>query len=215
MLLALCSGYVAFGYSNDMSHLAASTIVESLYSTLEKPPIAIPQAFAAARDSFTHYSDDFDEFDLPAGCVLCAIITDTQAYIGWIGSVRALHIRNNQIINSTKPHTVADLHPNLELPEHMKHSATRYLTFDTIIEENIKLVDEPWQLQSEDKLVFLTGELAKYLSLPQIPNLIQNQSVRDATRILLETGCTGDDHWNAAAIVVGFQSKIHEFSNLI
>ena len=186
----------------DNSYEASKTVLDTLWNDLcqanQPAASAIPHAFIAA-DQQLNLKYPSDDLGAASSTILCALVDDDSVDIGWLGGEEAYLIRSGQISARTIGHTVRNLRPELELAEHFAWTITQYLGRGNSTPE---MLAPPWKLLAEDKLVFVTRDIPRYIDMQQFPRLVTRMAPQQASRLLVEMACQAGGGWGCAAVVV-------------
>lgn len=102
-------------------------------------------------------SDPVSERRLPALDAMIAQAEGSRVQLAWVGSGAAYLVRSGHVVRQTIPHTLGHQDPRAKmLGSHLQGVPTRLITRD---QAHVEL--EAWRLESNDRLVFLSGALLR------------------------------------------------------
>ena len=198
---------------NEITGIAVRNAAAYLSQSNAAPHMRIKEAIshAQARLVANYWKNDGEIFDGEEGSTLiCALVKENRAYIGWIGSDEAFLVRGDKIINRTEGHTMYKEQYqvwNSFMQKFGRHVSSRGLTskpLDDKCELAIEFNSEAWLLMAGDLIVFASHHLLNNIEVEDIPRLVKDKTPDQAVKGLIDTtkGKELDRQWGVGAVVV-------------
>lgn len=214
-VIALAIGFLSLpGMSsvgfNEASHLVMAYVPNYLSRSSTDPPKRIKEAIILAEKEMATLNQDPDDFAVGHSCTLiCALLKDYQAFIGWIGSNQAYLIRGGNIIAQTAGHLMSKENPDMwqAFFNKWKYNPSRAIGSNGIneIQSQSELLIEPWSLEPNDSIIFATNMLLEIIEVEDLSKIIWGNTPKESAEKLVERARAQDreKQWGVGAVVVG------------
>ncbi len=197
-----------FDTSYHISHIVGKHMAQYICQTQISTPESLEKAFLSAREYLTSKYPIDGIFNVASSTILCVLVENNEASIGWLGNEQAYLIRDGQIAQRTQGHTIAQQQLGKLAPEMRQMYARfpmRYLSVDEKDTEQLpELLNFPWHLLTGDRIVLITQRLLEGIAEETMPDLIRGKIASDAAQALVRGAIkiTDQYHWGIAAAVI-------------
>ena len=201
-----CNGGCVFGFGSgsetgfDISYGVAHEVLTSIADLVCEKSLPVETAIEKAQISLTE-KYPIEESIFPVSCTLTiGKLQSNRLELAWLGSEEVYLIRDGAIAQRTVGHSLANLHPDTEWPDHFKHNPYRMIRAE--LQELQPLSTDTWSLQPGDRIVFVARQVLKSITTIDLPTIVGGKTPRRAARALIDATSVIENRWGAAALVV-------------
>lgn len=208
-LAAVADGMGGHQAGEVASHTALTELVDALGGSLRRPTTDFLKAFSRTNGAVLRQAGEAEKSGM--GSTLTALVVqDRRAWIGHIGDSRAYLLRESELTQLTKDHSlVADLVRNGSLtPEEARnhprrHVITKAVGMGPVIEPDVFSIN----LLPGDRLILCTDGLTNHVGPGELTDLASAGSLQAAVESLVAAAKAGGGSDNITVAIVEIEEK--------